>query len=97
MLTIPARHCPQFAPGPEPRLRPGIQALGPPEGVRRVLAALPASMISVNDLRGRTRLRGADVGGRRISFKHDYYEGALRWYPPGASDLAVTERMLTIM
>jgi hypothetical protein len=54
-------------------------------------------MISVNDLRGRTRLRGADVGGRRISFKHDYYEGALRWYPPGASDLAVTERMLTIM
>jgi hypothetical protein len=37
------------------------------------------------------------VDGRRIIFKHDYYDRDLQFHSPDASDPAVTVRVLTIM
>jgi hypothetical protein len=37
------------------------------------------------------------VDGRRVIFKHDYYDRDLAYHSPDASDPAVTERVLTVM
>jgi hypothetical protein len=79
-------------------ITPGIQALGP-EGVRSVLAAVASfdDFTEDNDPWGEHDCAVLTVDGRRIIFKHDYYDRDLRWHSPDASDPAVTERVLTIM
>jgi integrase len=79
-------------------ITPGIQALGP-EGVRSVLAAVASfdEFTEDNDPWGERDCAVLTVNGRRIIFKHDYYDRDLQFHSPDASDPAVTERVLTIM
>ena len=76
----------------------GIQALGP-DGVREVLTAVARfdDFTEDNDPWGEHDCAVLTVNGRRIIFKHDYYDRELRWHSPDASDPAVTERVLTVM
>ena len=76
----------------------GIQALGP-DGMRNVLTAVARfdDFSEDNDPWGEHDCAVLTVDGRRIIFKHDYYDRDLRWHSPDASDPAVTERVLTIM
>ena len=74
----------------------GIQALGR-DGVRDVLIAVSRfdDFTEDNDPWGEHDCAVLTVGGRRVIFKHDYYDRELRWHSPDASDPAVTERVLT--
>jgi hypothetical protein len=77
----------------------GIKALGA-DGVRNVLIAVAAfdDFTDDNDPWGEHDCAVLTVEGRRrIIFKIDYYDCALRWHSPDASDPAVTVRVLTIM
>jgi hypothetical protein len=76
----------------------GIEALGADEVVK-VLAAVAKfdDFTEDNDPWGEHDCAVLTVDGRRIIFKHDYYDRDLRWHSPDASDPAVTERVLTIM
>ena len=76
----------------------GIEALDP-ESIRGVLAAVASfdDFTEDNDPWGEHDCAVLTVDGRRIIFKHDYYDRDLRWHSPDASDPAVTERVLTIM
>jgi hypothetical protein len=76
----------------------GIQALGP-DGVRQVLTAVARfdAFTDDNDPWGEHDCAVLTVAGRRIIFKHDYYDRELRGHSPDAADPAVTVRVLTIM
>ena len=76
----------------------GIQALGP-DGVRQVLTAVARfdDFTEDNDPWGEHDCAILTVAGRRVIFKHDYYDRDLTYHSPDASDPAVTERVLTIM
>jgi hypothetical protein len=50
-----------------------------------------------NDPWGEHDCAALTVSGRRIIFKHDYYDRDLRWHSLDAGNPAVTERVLTIM
>ena len=49
-----------------------------------------------NDPYGEHDFAFLDVDGVRIFFKVDYFDYALKWHSPDASDPAVTRRVLTI-
>jgi hypothetical protein len=76
----------------------GIEALGV-EGRRRVLLAVANfdDFTDDNDLWGEHDCAVLTVDGRRVIFKHDYYDSDLAYHSPDASDPAVTERVLTVM
>jgi hypothetical protein len=76
----------------------GIQALGL-EGVRDVLSAVARfdDFSEDNDPWGEHDCAVLTVNGRRVIFKHDYYDRDLVYRSPDASDPAVTERVLTVM
>jgi hypothetical protein len=76
----------------------GVQALGP-DGVRRVLTAVARfdAFTEDNDPWSEHDCAVLTVKGRRIIFKHDYYDRELRFHSPDAADPAVTVRVLTIM
>jgi hypothetical protein len=76
----------------------GIQALGA-DGVRRVLTAVAKfdDFSEDNDPWGEHDCATLTVAGRRVVFKHDYYDCDLTYHSPDASDPAVTERVLTVM
>ena len=79
-------------------MTPGIEALGA-DGVRQVLTAVATfnDFTEDNDPWAEHDSAVLNVEGRRIIFKIDYYDRALRWHSPDASDPVVTERLLTIM
>ena len=79
-------------------ITPGIQALGP-DDVRHVLTAVARfdDFTEDNDPWGEHDCAVLTAAGRRIIFKHDYFDRELRWHSPDASDPAVTERVLTVM
>jgi hypothetical protein len=79
-------------------ITPGIQALGC-DGIREVLVAVARfnDFIEDNDPWHEHDCTVLTVNGRRIIFKHDYYDRSLQWHSPNASDPTVTERVLTIM
>jgi Protein of unknown function (DUF3768) len=76
----------------------GIEALGT-DGVRKVLAAVARfdDFTEDNDPWGEHDCAVLTVDGRRIIFKHDYYDRYLQFHSPDAGDPAVTVRVLTIM
>jgi Protein of unknown function (DUF3768) len=76
----------------------GIEALGP-DRIRAVLTAVARfdDFSEDNDPWGEHDCAVLTVNGRRIIFKHDYYDRDLQFHSPDASDPAVTERVLTIM
>src|SRR6202035_4187384 len=76
----------------------GIQALGA-DGVRQVLTAVARfdDFSEDNDPWGEHDCAILTVDGRRVMFKHDYYDRDLACHSPDASDPAVTERVLTVM
>jgi hypothetical protein len=76
----------------------GIEALGA-EGMRAVLTAVARfdDFTEDNDPWGEHDCAVLTVDGRRIIFKHDYYDRDLQFHSPDASDPAVTARVLTIM
>lgn len=76
----------------------GIEALGA-DRVRNVLTAVARfdDFTGDNDPWGEHDCAVLTVDGRRIIFKHDYYDRDLQFHSPDASDPAVTERVLTIM
>jgi hypothetical protein len=76
----------------------GIQALGT-DGVRKVLTAVARfnDFTEDNDPWGEHDCAILTVDGRRVIFKHDYYDRDLTYHSPDASDPAVTERVLTVM
>jgi hypothetical protein len=71
----------------------GVQALGTDE-VGRILAAVSEydNFTADNDPWGEHDCAVLTVSGRRIIFKHDYYDSQLTYYSPDASDPAVTTR-----
>ena len=76
----------------------GIEALGA-DSVREVLTAVARfdDFTEDNDPWGEHDCAVLTVDGRRIIFKHDYYDRDFQFHSPDASDPAVTERVLTIM
>jgi Protein of unknown function (DUF3768) len=76
----------------------GIQALGG-DAVNEVLLAVAQfdNFTDENDPWGEHDCAVLTVNARRIIFKLDYFDRALRLHSPDASDPAVTERVLTIM
>ena len=79
-------------------ITPGIQALGH-EGIGEVLIAVAQfdDFTEDNDPWQEHDCAVLTVAGRRIIFKHDYYDRNLQYHSPDASDPAVTARVLTIM
>jgi hypothetical protein len=79
-------------------ITPGIQALGA-DDLRAVLLAVAwfDDFSEDNDPWGEHDCAILTVDGRRVMFKHDYYDRDLTYHSPDASDPAVTERVLTIM
>jgi hypothetical protein len=67
----------------------GLDTLGT-AAVCQVLAAV-AAFVNFTDCAVLT------VTGRRIIFKIDYYDLALQYHSPDASDPAVTQRVMTVM
>ena len=76
----------------------GVEALGA-DGVRQVLSAVARfdDFTEDNDPWSEHDCAILTVDGRRIIFKHDYYDRDLAYHSPDASDPAVTERVLTVM
>ncbi|HVC54311.1 MAG TPA: DUF3768 domain-containing protein [Stellaceae bacterium] len=76
----------------------GIAALGA-DDLRAVLLAVARfdDFSEDNDPWGEHDCAVLTVDGRRIIFKHDYYDRDLAYHSPDASDPAVTERVLTVM
>jgi hypothetical protein len=76
----------------------GIQALGA-DGVRQVLTAVAKfdEFTEDNDPWGEHDCAILTVDGRRVIFKHDYFDRDLTYHSPDATDPAVTERVLTVM
>jgi hypothetical protein len=76
----------------------GIDALGT-DGVRQVLAAVARfdDFTEDNDPWGEHDCAILTVSWRRVLFKIDYYDRALTYHSPDASDPAVTERVMTVM
>ena len=76
----------------------GIEALGL-HGIRQVLAAIALfdDFTEDNDPWGEHDCAVLTVDGRRVMFKHDYYDRDLAYHSPDASDPAVTERVMTVM
>ena len=76
----------------------GIHALGT-AGVCQVLASVARfdNFTEDNDPWGEHDCAVLTVDGRRIIFKIDYYNLALQYHSPDASDPAVTQRVMTVM
>jgi hypothetical protein len=76
----------------------GLDTLGTAT-VCQVLAALAAfdNFTDDNDPWGEHDCAVLTVTGRRIIFKIDYYDLALQYHSPDASDPAVTQRVMTVM
>jgi hypothetical protein len=76
----------------------GIEALGT-DGVRQVLTAVARfdDFTEDNDPWAEHDCATLTVDGRRVIFKHDYFDRDLAYHSPDASDPAVTERVLTVM
>ena len=81
-----------------PEAEDGIEALGA-HGVREVLTTVARfdDFTDDNDPWGEHDCAVLTVDGRRIIFKHNYYDRDLQFHSPDASDPPVTERVLTIM
>jgi hypothetical protein len=79
-------------------ITPGIQALGA-DDLRAVLLAVTRfdDFTEDNDPWGEHDCAILTVDGRRVMFKHDYYDRDLAYHSPDASDPTVTERVLTVM
>ena len=79
-------------------ITPGIQALGE-QRAKQVLAAVAefGDFTEDNDPWSEHDYAVLTVCGRRVIFKHDYYDLALTYHSPDASDPAVTQRVLTVM
>jgi hypothetical protein len=76
----------------------GIQALGA-DDLRAVLLAVARfdDFTEDNDPWGEHDCAILTVAERRVLFKIDYYDRALAYHSPDASDPAVTERVMTVM
>ena len=76
----------------------GIQALGA-DDLRSVLLAVARfdDFTEDNDPWGEHDCATLTVDGRRVIFKHDYYDRDLAYHSPDASDPTVTERVMTVM
>jgi hypothetical protein len=76
----------------------GIQALGA-DDLRAVLLAVARfdDFTEDNDPWCEHDCAVLTVGGRRITFKVDYYDRDLAYHSPDTSDPAVTERVMTVM
>ena len=75
----------------------GIAARGD-EFFKRAVAAVRAfiDFNADNDPHGEHDMAFLTVDGVKIFFKVDYYDAALEWHSPDASDPGVTRRVLTI-
>lgn len=76
----------------------GIHALGT-AAICQVLASVARfdNFTEDNDPWGEHDCAVLTVDGRRIIFKIDYYNLALQYHSPDASDPAVTQRVMTVM
>jgi Protein of unknown function (DUF3768) len=88
----------RFGRGGRVMMTSGIEALGA-AGIARVMAAVAAfeAFTGDNDPWGEHDCAILTVAGRRVMFKHDYYDRDLTYHSSDASDPAVTERVLTVM
>jgi hypothetical protein len=79
-------------------ITPGIQALDAND-LRAVLLAVARfdDFTEHNDPWGEHDCAILTVDGRRVMFKHDYYDRDLAYHSPDASDPSVTERVMTVM
>ena len=88
----------RFGRGGRVMMTSGIEALGA-AGIARIMAAVAAfdAFTGDNDPWGEHDCAILTVNGRRVLFKIDSYDRNLAYHSPDASDLEVTERVLTVM
>jgi Protein of unknown function (DUF3768) len=79
-------------------ITPGVAALGK-EAVDRILKtiAIYDDFCHANDPYEEHDFGSFEADGQTVFFKIDYYDKSLAAHSPDATDLAVTERVITIM
>jgi Protein of unknown function (DUF3768) len=79
-------------------ITPGVAALGQ-QAVERIVQTIAVydDFCHANDPHEEHDFGSLDADGGRVFFKIDYYDKSLTYHSPDPSDLAVTERVMTIM
>jgi Protein of unknown function (DUF3768) len=79
-------------------ITPGVAALGQ-QAVERIVKTIAVydDFCHANDPHEEHDFGSFEADGQTIFFKIDYYDKTLMYHSPDPSDLAVTERVITIL